>query len=1171
MAAMLFAPTAANAGINGNEPIVIDFTKVTPTVTDLTNLNGSAANGQAFYIWEKADKTDSKRQDFKGYTDYTGTEMEAVCHVWRRSDRLSGNLVDGGLKCPNDREMVISGLTDGSIVQIYYLNDDVKADNDSLKSIVWAAACNADGSQNIDHTTMAQVETKDGAETAVSGQTLIPSGADIKILYTNCGYFGFKVKKGMIIAKVKIIKAVNERTMNPMAKNDFAAEAKPVIKQPANFNGNQNNGQGFFGWEKADKSDSKRNDYKGYTWEEGLPLPEECHIWRRSDRINNNIIEGGLKCPNDREMAIDGLEAGSKVKIFYTTPGVEEFLSLKDIPFGTWSDWVNGELTTPSDPQWKVGESSDMPYGDGSVIRYADLSAYVKLEVTVSEGTPRFLFNRDVNEGQWNENEAESHLIDNTKAGWSAKYFSSAAGANEGETVWTVDLAQMVADKGYAHLHAIKGANFANCTITDIKVVAKVPHIIYATGDGTSADGPGIVRAQAQVNGVDLVTGETEIASGAEINILSVTPAVKGTGYIVVKVRKNMVISKIEIVNGENTLTYDFAALTSFNDLTNLNGSTANGAVFYVWEKEEKADSKRQDFKGYTGYDGNNLEADCHIWRRSDRLSGNLTRENDVFGLKCPNDREMVINGLTAGSQVKIEYVSNEANDSILWATGATAGTIASVKYTGEGDAATEKLAVSGKTLIPSGAEINILNTNGGYFGFKVKKGMVITNIEITTAKNARTYDIATNNFDHQAQPGPQNQNALRAFTVWTNEKADSLRKDFRGYKGEVSLPAKCQVWRNTDRMTNNISEKGLYFPMQREIVIDGLSAGSIVTITYDNAEVADSVNNQIVWATAMKDGKALVSATVAGREAVAGTTTVASGAAIAVKEATEDYIAMIVPENVYIQKIEIGYDDALQVPLKWDFTQWSEATKANLLADAAASKTEGWSDVEKEADAKADADPTEISKDNCFWYQGTVAEDGNLTANGVVIEETKGLKFDAGYTAKRSLAIAVNYPTTSLGTYAGPAYLWLGGGGSKQKFPCFTIPAVAAGSMITIEMESHKPSDARGIGLYYDSYDEANLIGEQFKPTTKDTHTWTIEKDADVVIWNTSGCHIYTITVAPADANASRWLNATTGISTFAVAPAQNDAIYNLSGQRIIAPVKGQIYIKNGKKFMVK
>lgn len=179
---------------------------------------------------------------------------------------------------------------------------------------------------------------------------------------------------------------------------DFAAEqaliAAGTIEKPGNFNGNQNNGQGFYGWEKADKTDSKRNDYKGYVKKEGSTLPEVCQIWRRTDRFDQDAswnTAGGVKMPNDREFAIDGLEAGSYVQIFY-------------------------------------------------------------------EG---------------------------------------------GDVVWAI-------------------------------------------GDGSSEQLEG-ARATALIDGQEAVTGETVIPSESKIVVTSVTPAVKGTGYIVVKVKKNMIISKIVI------------------------------------------------------------------------------------------------------------------------------------------------------------------------------------------------------------------------------------------------------------------------------------------------------------------------------------------------------------------------------------------------------------------------------------------------------------------------------------------------------------------------------------------------------------------------------------------------------------------------------------------------
>jgi hypothetical protein len=257
---------------------------------------------------------------------------------------------------------------------------------------------------------------------------------------------------------------------------------------------------------------------------------------------------------------------------------------------------------------------------------------------------------------------------------------------------------------------------------------------------------------------------------------------------------------------------------------------------------------------------------------------------------------------------------------------------------------------------------------------------------------------------------------------------------------------------------------------------------------------------------------------------------------------------------NCYLISVTSAAAEGAKV---WDFTQWSAATVANLKADAAASKTSGWSDVEKKADAEAGADPTEASKDNCFWLQLEAAPaDGALTANGVVIEELKGLLFTEDATAtSRNIAIAVNYSVADaskdFGPYAGGSYLWVGGKDRK-----FTIPNVAAGSTITMEVESHKITDGRGVKLMQDG----NQIGDAFTPKAKESHSWTIENSGDVVVANTNGCHIYKIEIAAGE----------TAIKAVKTAKADNGYIYNLAGQRVDANYKG-VVIKNGQKMIQK
>ena len=242
-----------------------------------------------------------------------------------------------------------------------------------------------------------------------------------------------------------------------------------------------------------------------------------------------------------------------------------------------------------------------------------------------------------------------------------------------------------------------------------------------------------------------------------------------------------------------------------------------------------------------------------------------------------------------------------------------------------------------------------------------------------------------------------------------------------------------------------------------------------------------------------------------------------------------------------------------------WNFTKWSKATVANLKADAAASKIEGWSDVEKKADAEAGNDAPEATKDNCFW--AVIAEGGELTANGEVIEELKGLQFGATFAGNRSLAIAVNYPTTSLGTYAGPAYLWLGG----KNFECFTIPAVKGGTTIKMGVESHKLTDARGVQLFAGETELKDAAGNAVAaPTTYTEQTWVVPAGVayDIVVKNTNGCHIYFIDAEQDEATL-------TSINTVK-SNVMNNAIYNLNGQKVNKAQKG-LFIINGKKVVIK
>jgi hypothetical protein len=254
--------------------------------------------------------------------------------------------------------------------------------------------------------------------------------------------------------------------------------------------------------------------------------------------------------------------------------------------------------------------------------------------------------------------------------------------------------------------------------------------------------------------------------------------------------------------------------------------------------------------------------------------------------------------------------------------------------------------------------------------------------------------------------------------------------------------------------------------------------------------------------------------------------------------------------------------------PHTWDFTKWSEATVANLKAEAAKVTVsadpdkEGntlcedngalWSDHEKKPGTTCDT--YAASKDNCFWYVGGEA---TPTANGTAIAEFAGLQFNTAYGASRALAIAVNYPSTSIGTYNGPSYLWFGGKGQT----ILTIPAVKGGSTIKIGVESHKSSEARGIQLFAGETELKDAEGNAVAaPKTYTEQTWVVPAGVayDIVVKNTNGCHIYFIDAEQDEATL-------TSINTVK-SNVMNNAIYNLNGQKVNKAQKG-LFIINGKK----
>ena len=205
--------------------------------------------------------------------------------------------------------------------------------------------------------------------------------------------------------------------------------------------------------------------------------------------------------------------------------------------------------------------STGQPYGNGGVplLSFADLSTFDKFVILATGGTPRILLNRDVDNGQWSETEAESHLIDNTKGNgesWHAKYY-----ATEGNKT-TVDLKQLAADKGFAHLHTIKTVG-GNVTVSDMLLYRTI-----AVGASKYATF-GSLYKNAKPNDV---TAYAAKLSGNKLILTPVTNVPAGKGVIVEAAAA-----------GSYAPTFDVDGDDIDTDLLVSNGTVAgDGSTIYV-------------------------------------------------------------------------------------------------------------------------------------------------------------------------------------------------------------------------------------------------------------------------------------------------------------------------------------------------------------------------------------------------------------------------------------------------------------------------------------------------------------------------------------------------------------------------------------------------------------
>lgn len=172
--------------------------------------------------------------------------------------------------------------------------------------------------------------------------------------------------------------------------------------------------------------------------------------------------------------------------------------------FKTWSDaTADATVNGSADCAYNLGISTGCVYGksDVSNIDYADLSRYETLAVTVSEGSPRLFFNQSANDLLLTPSDT--------------KYVTSVENA-DGSITYNVNLKQITADKGFAHLNSIKASAFnTEVTVTRIQLINKEDIKLFDFEDFIASGNATFNRKEHSLTGGD---GGWSYANGVDLS-----------------------------------------------------------------------------------------------------------------------------------------------------------------------------------------------------------------------------------------------------------------------------------------------------------------------------------------------------------------------------------------------------------------------------------------------------------------------------------------------------------------------------------------------------------------------------------------------------------------------------------------------------------------------------
>ena len=233
----------------------------------------------------------------------------------------------------------------------------------------------------------------------------------------------------------------------------------------------------------------------------------------------------------------------------------------------------------------------------------------------------------------------------------------------------------------------------------------------------------------------------------------------------------------------------------------------------------------------------------------------------------------------------------------------------------------------------------------------------------------------------------------------------------------------------------------------------------------------------------------------------------------------------------------------------EWDFTAkkiWSDATITNLEADRAVTDGDWRSNAEKEIDG--------VMHYRYMNYSVSKTEAAELSANGEKIAETAGLLFKGN--------------TNRVGIdNRSPNYFYFAGNNIYV-----IIPDLKAGSTVTISTKSSSGSAA----AYMTCDDTENVERSGATDATEVDNIFTINAFGSYEFQPNRGLYITKITVSSEGGAAARAFiglfdNTTTGISTTESKNVTDVQWYTLGGMRIEKPTTKGIYVRNGKKFIIK